>query len=382
MEQEKEFIHIGIKHTRVDESGGVGSSSAAASSRGEFHYVLDQNDYASAIKPVSVPELMKAKDEDMLVGLLLSCFLTLLGAVAWLLQTRMEIAVYVSALQRKMHAPRAIDLRRLNRVIRWAQRNPKGLTYKRLPEPRVLLAVGDSAFQAPTEEEIVAGKDPLVMRGYILAWAHRIDHNSSESIGGGTGSSGAAADRKVMAGVKIGRRRYLLQLLDYTAGKQNHVCRGVWSSELHNQCDMVEMGSIIAGFTMECCHGPQTGEALKNAITNGSAPMKMEALTDSYSIFSYLAVAHLKLPAEKGTYFHLAYLREKLVSQLLKSYNWTDTRDMCCDGLTKGAIDRTSLSKIMDGTYDLQHPVHEYIEPTQQDCGLVLYETSMLNVMD
>ena len=219
------------------------------------------------------------------------------------------------------------------------------------------------------------------MRGYILAWAHRIDHNSRDP-NGSAGSSGAAADRKVMAGVKIGRRRYLLQLLDYTAGKQNHVCRGVWSSELHNQCDMVEMGSIIAGFTMECCHGPQTGEALKTAITNGSVPMKMEALTDSYSIFSYLAAAHLKLPAEKGTYFHLAYLREKLVSRLLKSYNWTDTRDMCCDGLTKGAIDRTSLSNIMDGTYDLQHPVHEYIEPTQQDCGLVLYETSMFDTMD
>ena len=79
----------------------------------------------------------------------------------------MEIAVYVSALQRHMHAPRAIDLRRLNRVIRWAQRNPRGLEYHRLPEPRVLLAIGDSAFQAPSEEEMVAGTNPLVMRGYI-----------------------------------------------------------------------------------------------------------------------------------------------------------------------------------------------------------------------
>ena len=88
------------------------------------------------------------------------------------------------------------------------------------------LAVGDSAFQAPTEEEIATGKDPLVMRGYILAWAHRIDHNSRDP-NGGAGSSGAAADRKVTAGVKIGSRRYLLQLLDFTVCNQNHVCRGV-----------------------------------------------------------------------------------------------------------------------------------------------------------
>ena len=169
MEQEREFIRTGIKHTRIEERTGSGHTVTAASgsdngssladtkveksflgagSAANFYYVLDQKDYASAVKPVSVPELMTAKDEDELVGLLLSCFLTLLGAVAWLLQTRMEIAVYVSALQRRMHQPRALDLRRLNRVIRWVQRNPKGITYRQLPEPRILSAVGDSAFSS------------------------------------------------------------------------------------------------------------------------------------------------------------------------------------------------------------------------------------------
>ena len=232
--------------------------------------------------------------------------------------------------------------------------------------------MGESAFQAPTDEEIAAGKDPLVMGGYLLARAHRIDERIRGPRKVGSGLPGTAAERKVLSGVVVGKRRYLLQLLDFSAGKQNHVCRGVWSSELHNQCDMVEMGSIIAGFTMECCRGPQTGEALMQAITEGSVPLRIEALTDSYSIFSYLAAAHLKLPAEKGTYFHLAYLREKLVSRLIRSYNWVDTRDMCCDGLTKGSIDRTSLSRIMDGIYNLEHPVHEYIEPIQHEHGLVL----------
>ena len=69
----------------------------------------------------------------------------------------MDIAVYVSALQRHMHAPRAIDLRRLNKVITAALRNPQGLHYLQLPEPRVLLAIGDSAFQAPSDAEMVEG---------------------------------------------------------------------------------------------------------------------------------------------------------------------------------------------------------------------------------
>ena len=94
--------------------------------------------------------------------------------------------------------------------------------------------------------------------------------------------------------------------------------------------------------------------------------MRIQALTDSYSIFSYLAAAHLKLPAEKGTYYHLAYLREKLVSRLIGSYTWVDTRDMVADGLTKGRADRTSLIAIMHGKFHLEHPAHEYVEPSPQ----------------
>ena len=100
------------------------------------------------------------------------------------------------------------------------------------------------------------------------------------------------------------------------------------------------------------------------AMSKGRVPMAIEALTDSYSIFSYLAAAHLKLPAEKGTYYHLAYLREKLVSTLIGSYTWVDTRDMVADGLTKGRADRTALIKMMHGSFVLDHIAHEYKEPS------------------
>ena len=79
---------------------------------------------------------------------------------------------------------------------------------------------------------------------------------------------------------------------------------------------MVEMASIIAGFTLEAAHGPQSGGAMVQAMSQGQVPMAIEALTDSYSIFSYLAAAHSKLPAEKGAFYQLAYLRERLVSSL------------------------------------------------------------------
>ena len=97
-------------------------------------------------------------------------------------------------------------------------------------------------------------------------------------------------------------------------------------------------------------------------MSQGQVPMSIEALTDSYSIFSYLAAAHLKLPAEKGTFYHLAYLRERLVSRLIGSYTWVDTRDMVAGGLTKGRADRTALISMMHGNYELDHACHEYSE--------------------
>ena len=100
------------------------------------------------------------------------------------------------------------------------------------------------------------------------------------------------------------------------------------------------------------------------AMSQGQVPMAIEALTDSYSIFSYLAAAHLKLPAEKGTFYHLAYLRERLVSSLIGSYTWVDTRDMVADGLTKGRADRAPLISVMHGNYALDHICHEYSEPS------------------
>ena len=92
--------------------------------------------------------------------------------------------------------------------------------------------------------------------------------------------------------------------------------------------------------------------------------MPLHMYTDSYSIFSYLKAQHLKLPAEKGTFFHLASLRELLVTGVVSSYNWVDTRDMIADGLTKGRLDRTALVDVMQGCWRLGHATERHSEHT------------------
>ena len=52
---------------------------------------------------------------------------SVLGAVAWAVLTRAELAVYVQALQRRAHAPRVADCKRLNLVIRYMKKYKCGL---------------------------------------------------------------------------------------------------------------------------------------------------------------------------------------------------------------------------------------------------------------
>ena len=75
---------------------------------------LDQMEYASSLRIIAHPELMSKKAEDAVCAELHSLYRSLLGAVAFLLLTRADVAVYVSALQRWGHAPKVIHVKRLN----------------------------------------------------------------------------------------------------------------------------------------------------------------------------------------------------------------------------------------------------------------------------
>ncbi len=59
-------------------------------------------------------------------------FLSLLMALAFALLTRYDIAVYVIALQRHLQTPTYHHIRRLNTIVRWAQRHPAKLIYRKM----------------------------------------------------------------------------------------------------------------------------------------------------------------------------------------------------------------------------------------------------------
>ena len=71
----------------------------------------------------------------------------------------------------------------------------------------------------------------------------------------------------------------------FYGGRQSHVCRGVWSAELHNQCDMVDVAVILRGFFHEVRDGAQTSLAMRELLEHGQFDVPLGAFTDPYSIF-------------------------------------------------------------------------------------------------
>ena len=63
-------------------------------------------------------------DDEKLVTLtpLHDLFRSCIGAIAWAVLSRADIAVYVQVLQRRGHAPRVVDIKRCNLVIRFLRR--------------------------------------------------------------------------------------------------------------------------------------------------------------------------------------------------------------------------------------------------------------------
>ena len=256
--------------------------------------------------------------------------------------TRCDIIVYVVALQRHAHDPTVLHAKRLNAVVRYAQRNPRAIKYAPLTsEPgrwrsgrlasqsaggsrernslRVL-AVSDSSFRK--EED-----DGHAMKGVFIL------------LGGG--SSGVRTDH--------------VHILDYAARKQQHVTRSTFAAELFAACDGVDHAMLIALTLHEIERGCNGASEARRLRDEGGLAFELWLAIDAMSVLAALSAEAIRAPAEKSLMGHLLWLRELADHGVLTGIAWVDTRDMLSDGLTKGSVARSLIDKAMSGKWALAH---------------------------
>ena len=107
---------------------------------------MSQSHYVKQLPTIELP-YQHAPPETPVTPHQLAQYQSLLGAVAWLNQTRVDIAVYTQALQRATHKCTLGHISKLNKLVRWLRRKTCNLVFHTLQKPRKVLVVSDAAFR-------------------------------------------------------------------------------------------------------------------------------------------------------------------------------------------------------------------------------------------
>ena len=299
-----EFEHCGIKHRQMP-SGEI---------------VIHQNHYSEQLGCLALP--VGVNLESLCSEADHSAYQSLLGAVAWTVNTRAEIAIFVGALQRVAKSPRYIDLKRLNTVLKFMKKHPMDTVFRRLVGPLKIIAVSDSAFKRQDES-------PLACRGSLTL----LCTDTQDVLGGN------------------------IHILDYDCKKQKRVTRSTYGAELHGLADSMEATRIIACAYTELYRGAKTFDQLCKIENEGGYHYPVEACLDAKSVYDSIVHADLKTPQEKSLINILGQMREHMSYRRIRRLRWIDTRDMLADGLNKGAISRRALlTALTKGTWLVEHP--------------------------
>ena len=285
----------------------------------------DQDPYLDALIPITHPSLVGAKPETDLNPELTALFWSLLGALAYALTTQHWLSVYVVALQRMTHKATIIHIRKLNAIVRIAQKQKAHIMFQSMVCDRLLDTHSDSAFSKEQE------------KGYGMRGANYL---------------------------RRGRRRSdkttVWHLLTSECKSHKLITRSSFSSEVLAAVAAAD-GMIPILMTLhELQTGPLSKTECRRLREEGNLCFHSLLTIDSMSMFSAIAAAIVKVPSEKNLAGHLFWVRELINLQVLNQLQWADTRDMSCDGHTKGSIDRQMLLDVMLGNFKYQHETKLY----------------------
>jgi len=295
-------------------------------------YHLTQDHFVSRMQPTDLTGIDKTNLTTPLNEKQIVLFQSGVGSLAWLIQTRLDIAIYVQALQRSAKSPTVAHMLRLSTVIKWCKRKPVFLKYtKLLTDFFKVLVCSDAAFR----REDSSG---LAMRGSIIGLA---EHHPNDPGG-------------------------RVNVIDFFSRRQRRVVRSTFGAETNSLADGIEVGRMVAFTLAEFLVPDCTAQSLVGMDESGTLPICLQAITDCKSLFDSLKAEDVQVPSEQSLIMLLLQLKEGLRTGTIHSIVWCDTRDMIADGLNKGCIARAALLQFsMTALWQLHHPFAIHVEPTK-----------------
>lgn len=288
---------------------------------------LDQSEYVAQLKLIANEESRGSNSTTLCGPVLHQQYQSLLGAVAYTSLTRVDVLVFIVALQRYSHAPQIIHVKRLNALVKWMQANPRKLAYRKFPDDgsradnQHIKIIADSSFKK--EEE----------KGHSLRGVLHLRCSGNDPKAG----------------------KCVSHILDHATKALRFVTRSTFSAELLGACDAFDHGLMVILIVNEIHTGVPNKFDQRNLREHGGFAVPTTLYIDALSVHASVTSTYVKAPAEKGLLAHVQYLRELLDNNVLHSLAWIDTRDMTADGLTKGSVERALLHDLMSGEVKFEH---------------------------
>ncbi len=237
---------------------------------------MNQNEYIAGITTISHPDVYGKPAEDECNAQLIQMYQSVLGAIAFTNLTRTDIMVFVSALQRVAHKPTHLHCKRLNAVVRWAQRNPKQLVYRRLssePNGNTHLRMYSDAAFARDED------DGRSMRGavYLRCSGRESKHFDTDTIG---------------------------HLIDFQGRSQRKVVRATFTAELLGGCDTIDHGIVLCQALHHISTGKSSAKEGKELLDRGGYQIPMVLYLDALSVYASITQTFQKTPADQSVRIH------------------------------------------------------------------------------
>ena len=300
-----------------------------------------QQHYVPQINEIALESKHFVCDEDKADDDLRQLFMSLVGALAWLILTMPAICIYVAFLQRHAKEPMIGHIRQANRLLQWIRKNLSrlGLRYKPLRGPLRLITLSDSAFKAQDTQG-------LVMRGCMIMLAEAGNLKSGDALAATTPHS-----------TKVWHTGDQIQchVLDWYSRKHSRVVRSTYAAELLSLLDATNQGSIIQLCLHELVRGTQPSRQLTQ-LKSPDMAIPMDVGGDARAVYDSVTAVQLKTPDDKHLLLHARAMREFLESGPVDRLYWFDTEDMLPDGLTKGSIDREALISVCEqGVWQICH---------------------------
>eukprot|EP00971_Amphidinium_carterae_P328599 6460551-Amphidinium_carterae.7 len=274
------FMHVGLNHHCTDE--GI---------------LVEQYDFTRQLQLMNTDSVQQLKCEDEVDEETRSRYMSLLGALSWLAQSRPDAAVHILAYNAMAPSHG-----------RYCKKKATGIYYPKLEASNYsLLTFSDSAFRAKPEES-----SGLALKGSVTLLMKEEDLNKPSIHG-------------------------KCHVLDFSSARQRRVMRSTFGAEVNAAMDASERtyGLQLRGNVRD----------LQAIFDAGALQPKVYLAIDAKSVFDCVACKDYHAPSEDSLALHVLALRSDLSCGKLKGFLWCDTRSMLADPLTKGSADKTMLMR-------------------------------------